>query len=41
LFAAGRRQDGEPDLERALGFYRSLGATLFIERGERLLAKTA
>jgi hypothetical protein len=41
LFAGGRRQDGEPELERALAFYRSIGATLFVQRGEQLLAKTA
>jgi class 3 adenylate cyclase len=41
LFAAGDRRDGEPDLERALDFYRSVGATLFIERGEALLAANA
>jgi tetratricopeptide (TPR) repeat protein len=38
LIAAGKRRDGEPDLERALDFYRSIGATLFVERGEALLA---
>ena len=41
LFAAGRSADGEAELEKALTFYRSVGATLFIERGEALLAKTA
>ena len=41
LFAAGRRAKGEAELEKALSFYRSVGATLFIERGERLLAKSA
>ena len=41
LLAAGRSAEGEVQLEKALGFYRSVGATLFIERGERLLAQTA
>ncbi len=37
LIAAGRRTEGEAELERALAFYRSVGATFFIERGEALL----
>ena len=41
LLAAGLRAAGEIELERALSFYRSAGATLFVERGEALLAKTA
>ena len=41
LIADGRPQDGAPDLERALDFYRSVGATLFIQRGEALLAAAA
>ena len=41
LLAAGRSAEGEVELEKALTFYRSVGATLFIERGEALLAKTA
>jgi class 3 adenylate cyclase/tetratricopeptide (TPR) repeat protein len=41
LLAEGRNAEGEAQLERALSFYRSVGATLFIERGETLLAKTA
>ena len=41
LFAAGRRVEGEIELERALWFYRSVDATLFIQRGEQLLAKSA
>jgi hypothetical protein len=32
---------GEVELEKALAFYRSVGATLFIDRGEALLARTA
>jgi class 3 adenylate cyclase/tetratricopeptide (TPR) repeat protein len=38
LIAAGRREEGEAELERALAFYRSVGATFYIERGEALLA---
>ena len=29
------------ELEQALAFYRPIGATLFVERGERLLAEAA
>ena len=36
LFADGRTAEGEAQLERALAFYRPIGATLFVERGERL-----
>jgi tetratricopeptide (TPR) repeat protein len=38
LIAAGRRAEGEAQLERALAFYRSVDATFFIERGEALRA---
>ena len=41
LLTAGRRAEGEVELEKALTFYRSVGATLFIQRGEALLAKSA
>ena len=41
LLAAGLRAEGEIELEKALSFYRSVGAVLFIERGEALLAKIA
>ena len=41
LLTAGRRAEGEVELEKALTFYRSVGANLFIERGEQLLAKSA
>ncbi|CAN5290608.1 hypothetical protein BH20ACT13_BH20ACT13_14830 [soil metagenome] len=41
LLATGRRAEGEVELEKALSFYRSVGAIPFIERGERLLAKSA
>jgi len=41
LIKAGRRAEGEAELHVALDFYRSVGATFFIQRGEQLLAKTA
>ena len=41
LLTAGRRVEGEVELERALSFYRSAGAVLFIERGKALRAKIA
>ncbi len=41
LLGKGRRAEGEAQLEKALVFYRPIGATLFVERGERLLAKSA
>ena len=41
LIESGRRREGEVELEKALAFYRSVGATFFIQRGERLLAKSA
>ncbi len=41
LIAAGRRVEGEVELEKALDFYRPIGATLFVERGERLLTEAA
>ncbi|MEX2614441.1 MAG: adenylate/guanylate cyclase domain-containing protein [Gaiellaceae bacterium] len=41
LIEAGRRREGEAELEKALAFYRSVGATFFIQRGEQLLAKSA
>ncbi|MBA3332983.1 MAG: hypothetical protein H0U30_03240, partial [Actinobacteria bacterium] len=41
LLSAGRAAEGEVQLEKALAFYRSVGATLFVERGEALLAHTA
>ena len=36
-----RLVEGAVELEKALGFYRSVGATYFIERGEKLLVKSA
>ena len=41
LLAEGRRAEGEAELQKALAFYRSVGATFFIQRGEQLLAKSA
>jgi class 3 adenylate cyclase/tetratricopeptide (TPR) repeat protein len=41
LLTAGRREEGEAELERALAFYRSVGATAHIERGETLLTASA
>ncbi len=41
LLATGRRDEGEAELERALAFYRSVGATIYLRRGEALLAKSA
>jgi class 3 adenylate cyclase/tetratricopeptide (TPR) repeat protein len=41
LILRGERSEGERELEQALGFYRTVGATLFVERGEALLAKIA
>ena len=41
LIESGRRAEGEAELQKALTFYRSVGATFFIQRGEKLLAKSA
>jgi len=41
LIGNGHRDAGAVELERALDFYRHIGASLFVERGERLLAETA
>ena len=41
LVLGGERAEGERQLEQALAFYRSIDATLFVERGERLLAEAA
>ena len=38
LLEAGRRAEAEEQLEKALAFYRTVGATFFIEQGEALLA---
>jgi hypothetical protein len=41
LAAQGRRAESERHLAEALAFYRSVGATRWIRRGEVLLAKSA
>jgi class 3 adenylate cyclase/tetratricopeptide (TPR) repeat protein len=41
LVAAEERGTTGPELERALAFYREVGATAYLERGEALLAKSA
>jgi tetratricopeptide (TPR) repeat protein len=41
LVLGAARAEGELELEQALAFYRSVGATLFVERSEALLAKIA
>jgi class 3 adenylate cyclase/tetratricopeptide (TPR) repeat protein len=38
LLALGQRAAGDVELEKALDFYRSVGATLFVERAKALLA---
>jgi class 3 adenylate cyclase/tetratricopeptide (TPR) repeat protein len=41
LIAGGRRAAGEAELRKALDFYRVVGASYYIERGEALLAASA
>ncbi len=41
LIDAGRRHDGEVELQKALAFYRTVGASFWIERGKALLATSA
>ncbi|HKT44903.1 MAG TPA: AAA family ATPase [Gaiellaceae bacterium] len=41
LLAAGRREEGEAELERALVFYRSVGATAYLRRADALLGAKA
>jgi class 3 adenylate cyclase len=41
LVGAGRHAEAEVELEKALAFYRPIGATLFVERGEQLLMEAA
>jgi thioredoxin-like negative regulator of GroEL len=41
LIEAGRRAEGDAQLQRALGFYRSVGATAYIREAERLFAASA
>ncbi len=39
LLEEGRTAEGLAELEKALTFYRSVGATYFLDRGEALLAE--
>jgi len=41
LIEAGRRDEAEAQLEQALAFYRSVGATFYIERADALLGARA
>ncbi|HEY6835524.1 MAG TPA: adenylate/guanylate cyclase domain-containing protein [Gaiellaceae bacterium] len=41
LVAEGRRAEADEQLQRALAFYRSVGATLYIRKGEALLPASA
>jgi tetratricopeptide (TPR) repeat protein len=41
LVDAGHRAEGEGQLEKALAFYRQVGATRYIQQGEALLAASA
>jgi len=41
LAAAGRRAEAEKPLDEALAFYRSVGASHYVRRAERLLAASA
>ena len=41
LVAEGRRAEADEQLQRALAFYRSVGATRYIRQGEELLAASA
>ncbi|MDQ3382044.1 MAG: AAA family ATPase [Actinomycetota bacterium] len=41
LAEAGRRPEADVQLQKALAFFRSVGATRYIREGERLLAATA
>jgi hypothetical protein len=41
LIAGGRSSEGDEELQRALAFYRSVGATAYLREGEALLARTA
>jgi class 3 adenylate cyclase/tetratricopeptide (TPR) repeat protein len=41
LVGGGRRAEADVQLQKALGFYRSVGATRYIREGEALLAATA
>jgi hypothetical protein len=41
LVDAGRRVDADAQLQRALAFYRAVGATAYTREGEALLAASA
>jgi len=41
LVAEGRRSEADGQLQRALAFYRSVGATRYVREGESLLAASA
>ena len=41
LAAAGHRADADAELARATAFYRSVGATFYLRRAERVLAASA
>jgi len=41
LIQAGRRAEGEAELQKALDFYRTVGATRYIQQSEALLAASA
>ena len=41
LIPAGRRQEGDMQLHAALEFFRSVGASLYIQRAEKLLPRSA
>ena len=41
LATAGRRAEADEHLHKALAFYRSVGATRYVRKGEKLLAKSA
>jgi len=41
LVRDGRRAEADEQLQRALAFYRSVGATRYVREGEALLAASA
>jgi hypothetical protein len=41
LVAEGRRAEADEQLQKALAFWRSVGATRYVREGEALLAATA
>ncbi|MEX2614442.1 MAG: AAA family ATPase [Gaiellaceae bacterium] len=41
LIETGRRAEADVELQKAIAFYRTVGATFYINRGKQLLAKTA